>query len=198
MFDFGFSISVVDSLVIYARKIRFRLMKALNKSEYFLTWHLSGFMSISKRLFCCSVREPFCCRLFVDIKPSLLFVFVFSAVMLLFVDCGSLLFLWMFFEMKLLLLLLLLFTEIGLATFSMLSTINGGLTLSWDGSMVLDVLLFGEKCDWCEMMEWVLGIIDAEIGLRGGNAGIECDKTFGTITFDFEDLKPIFCFFNEK
>lgn len=151
------------------------------------TWHLSGFMRISNRLFCCSLRKPFWVNVFVDIKPSLLFVFVFSAVMLLLVDCVSLLPLWWFFGKMLLLLLLLLFTDIGLDIFSMLSTINGGLTLSWDGSIVLvDVLLFGEKCDWCEMVECLLGtIVDSEMGLRGGSDGIGCANTFGTITFDW-------------
>lgn len=154
-----------------------------------LTWHLSGFIRMSKRLFCWSLRKPLWLNVFAEIKPSLLFVFVFSAVMLLFVDWVSLLFLWLFFEMMLLLLLLLLFTEIGLETFSMLSTINGGLTLSWDGSIVLDELLFGEKRDGCDMVECVLGSIDSEIGLRGGKAGIGCDNTFGTITFDWMGMK---------
>lgn len=30
----------------------------------------------------------------------------------------------------------------------------------------------------------MLGINDAEIGRRGGNAGIGCERTFGTITLD--------------
>lgn len=141
---------------------------------------------MSRRLFRCSLCIPLCGKLFDEFSPSLLFVFVFSVAVLLFVGCESLLFLWLFFEVMLLLLLLLLFIDIGLATFSMLSTIKGGLTLSCDGSIVLDELLFGEKCDWCEIVEWVLGTIDAEIGLRGGKDGIGCDKTFGTITLDLK------------
>lgn len=155
------------------------------------TWHLSGFMRMSKRLLRCSFCKPFCGKLFEEFNPSLLFVLVFSVVMLLFVGCESQLLLWLCFEVMLLLLLLLLFIEIGLATFSMLSTIKGGLTLSWDGSIVLDELLFGEKCDWCEMVEWVLGTIDAEIGLRGGKDGIWCVRTFGTITLDLGEKDTI-------
>lgn len=156
-----------------------------SKIRWWQTWHLSGFMRISKRLFCWSFRNPLWLNVLDETNPSLLLVFVFSAVMLLFVDCVSLVVLWLFFEMMLLLLLLLLFTDIGLETFSMLSTINGGLTLSWDGSMVLEELLFGEKCDWCDIVECVLGSSDSDIGLRCGNDGIGCDNTFGTITFDW-------------
>lgn len=36
------------------------------------------------------------------------------------------------------------------------------------------------------MVECVLGTIEPEMGLRGGNDGIGCDKTFGTITFDWK------------
>lgn len=169
------------------------------KSNKLPTWHLSGFMRISKRLLRWSLCKPLCGKLLVGFIPSLLFVFVFSVVMLLFDGCESQLLLWLFFDVMLLLLLLLLFIDIGLETFSMLSTINGGLTLSWDGSIVLDELLFGEKCDWCEIAEWVLGTIDAEIGLRVGIDGIGCVKTFGTITLDWklrriQKIKPIsFC-----
>lgn len=128
------------SVICIQRKFFDKVIKILLQ-----TWHLSGFIRISNKLFCCSLRKPFWVNVLVDIKPLLFFVFVFSAVMLLFVDCVSLSPLWWFFGKMLLLLLLLLFTDIGLDTFSMLSTINGGLTLSWDGSMVLvDVLLFGE------------------------------------------------------
>lgn len=149
-------------------------------------------MRMSRRLFRCSFCRPLRGKLFEGIRPSLLFVFVFSVVMLLFVDWESQLLLWLFFEVMLLLLLLLLFTDIGLATFSMLSTIKGGLLLSWDGSIVLEeLLLFGEKWDWCEIVGWLPGPIDAEIGLRGGKVCIGCDKTFGTMTLDLIMKKEV-------
>lgn len=85
-------------------------------------------------------------RTLLFVAVASVFLLIESAVPLLLTNSSELLLLFFvsfLLELTtLLLLLLLLLTEIGLATCSTLSTINGGLTLSCDGSIMLEALLF--------------------------------------------------------
>lgn len=171
-----------------------------------LTWHLSGFMRISISPLFCAVRTAFRWKLLLGASPLLLILELSVVWLLAVAELPFSCLLWFLFEfmsffvLLLLLLLLLLLTDIGLDTLSILSTISGEPMLSCDGSITLDALLFGEWCDWCEIVEWLLGMWAAAalncigIAVCGGNDavicelievannGIGCDKTLGTIT----------------